>query len=140
MPPDEYEIVYADLAAFNAALDGFGDDVAAYLTALVTRMENPQHRRSRSKDYKKLKGPLAERVKLHELRGKGHRLYFGYRRGGTTLIIAGVGRKGSQSQDIPNASKALEQWDKQEQARLLPDRPDGHRAGVRQRSGPRRRR
>ena len=132
--PDKYEVDFVDEHAFDAALEGFSDTDADRLLTLLKRMEYPQHHDSRRKDYKKVRGKVAEEVGLHEVRahfGPGYRVYFGYRANGNAVIIAGVGTKRTQSRDIEHASATLEQWDRK-QARVQRGGPQNHPAGGRQ--------
>lgn len=118
--PDAYEVDFVDEDAFDAVLAKFGHKAIARLNTLLKRMENPRHHDSRGRDYRKLRGKRAEEVGLYEVKddyGPGYRIYFGYRNGDRVVMIAGVGTKGTQRRDIPNASSTLERWDS-EQARI----------------------
>ena len=113
--PTEYEVEFADAAAFNTALHEFADTDVDRLRALMRRMRDPQ-RHDSNPDYRMLQGRAAKKVKLCELRahfGPGYRVYVGCRE--EVLIIAGVGTKRTQNRDIEHASAILGDWDQRQQ-------------------------
>lgn len=77
----------------RALAGAFGPKIAQHIGANIRRLRDPNYHDLQTKKggIKKLKGPAAQKVKLHELRidtGPGYRVYFGYR--GTMLIMAGA--------------------------------------------------